>query len=69
MTKIIEIHAFPKNNDSQFIFNRFEGNFVNSGDANTVYETREAAEADLEIARAAWNEFDAVEVVEYEVEE
>lgn len=68
MTKLFQIEVKLGNGHSNQYFNRFEGGFVKDADGNTSYQTSEAAISDLDVARAAWNEFDEIAVVEVTVE-
>lgn len=67
MKNFFEIRVSVNNGHNNMVFNRFEGKFVNNSDDNTAYDTVEQAAADLATARAAWNEYDTIEVSEIEV--
>ncbi len=66
--KYFEIEVSLKNGHSNQVFNHSEGVFVKDASEGTYYATRADAEADLERARAAWNEYDSMEVVERDSE-
>lgn len=68
MSKFYEIKAYPKHNDRIWLYDHVERRFTNTPDLSTSFFTREAAEYFLEEARAAWNDLDAVEVVEVGVD-
>lgn len=69
MTHFFQIEAFPKNTDAAFIFDKYENKFKNHADLNTQFKTEEEAQDYIELARAAWNEEDAIEIVRVDVEE
>jgi hypothetical protein len=67
--KIIEIRAYPKHSDSEWVYNKFTGEFQNDGDENTNFSSIEEAQAYMDHARAAWNDVDTIEVIDYELED